>query len=331
MLGATGRLGAAVVRHVADDGPEVVPVDHGAVPDAWVQPGDVVVNAASTDPGLVAAWATAGSRAGGYLDLDPTASSHAVLDDLELGAGPVAPGMGFASALGDALAVVAARSLAGPERVDVTTWVPSRRSLLAGATPRERADLLASVGRPMTALVDGAPRTERIAEARRLAWFPRPVGPHHAAATPGTHWRTLPHVLPSVRTVRSALALRSTSAEVLQGLGNLARLRWGRGLLARLSARPGPDRGTAGERWALVVEVATTAGTLARGWAYGHDRHDITARTVAWLAPRVATADVSSRARPVGAVELAPPEELLDALAASTDLRWSVSEPTETS
>ena len=77
--------------------------------------------------------------------------------------------------------------------------------------------------------------------------------------------------------------------------------------------------------------MATASGTLARGWAYGHDRHDVTARTVAWLAPRVATADASSTSRPVGAAELAPPEDLLDALAASTDLRWSVTEPTATS
>ena len=52
---------------------------------------------------------------------------------------------------------------------------------------------------------------------------------------------------------------------------------------------------------------------------------------MAWLAPRVATADASPVARPVGAAELAPPEDLLDALAASTDLRWSVTEPTAAS
>ncbi len=329
MLGATGRLGRAIVADLGDDGPEMVPVGRGEDPAAVVVPGDVVVNAATSEPAVVAAWASAGSRAGGYLDLAPTGATHAVAADLDLGPAPVAPGVGFASALGDALAVVAARGLVEPDRVDVTAWVPSRRSLLAGATPRERADLLASVAAPMRALVDGAPRTERIAEARRLAWFPRPVGPHHAAAAPGTHWRTLPRVLPSLRTVRSAVALRSSSAEVLQGLGNLARLDWGRRVVGRLAARPGPDRGTSGERWALVVEVATASGTLARGWAYGHDRHDVTARTAAWLAPRLATADASAAGRPVGATELAPAEELLDGLAASTDLRWSVTDPAD--
>ncbi len=233
--------------------------------------------------------------------------------------------------LGDALAVVAARRLRTPTRVDATVWVPSRRSLLAGATPRERADLLGAVAEPLTVLVEGQARTERIAEPRRLAWFPRPVGPHHAVTTPGTHWRTLPQVVPSVHTVRSAVALRSAAAELLQGLGNLARTGWGRRVLDRVADRPGRDRGTAEERWALVVEVADDDGTLVRGWAYGRDRHDVTARIAATLAPRVATADANPARRPVGAIELCDPQELLDGLAAVTDLRWSVTEPGGTS
>lgn len=326
VLGADGRLGRAVVGHLRGD-VEVVPVTSPTTPDTLVEPGDVVVNLASTAPSVVGPWALAGSRAGGYLDVAPTESSHRTVEDLALGPAPVAPGVGFAGALGDALAVVAARRLDAPTRVDATVWVPSRRSLLAGATPRERAELVGAVAEPMTVLVDGRAATERIAETRRLAWFPRPVGPHHAVTTPGTPWRTVPHVVPGVHTVRSAVALRSTAAELLQGLGNLARTRWGRGLLDRLAARPGPDRGTAGERWALVVEVADDVGTLVRGWAYGHDRHDVTARIAAALAPRVATADANPSGRPVGAVELWDPEELLDDLAAETDLRWSVTDP----
>lgn len=316
--------------HLARGTGEVVPVHGGAGPADHVQGGDVVVNVATSEPDVVAAWALAGSRAGGYLDAVPTEASHRVVADLDLGPAPVAPGVGFVSALGDALAVVAAREVDAPSRVDVTVWVPTRRSLLTGASPRERADLLSSVADPMLVLADGAPRAERIAEARRLAWFPRPVGPHHAAATPGTHWRTVPRVLPTVHTVRSAVALRSSAAELLQGLGNLARARWGRGLVERLAARPGPDRGTADERWAVVVEVADDDGVLARGWAYGHDRRDVTARTLALLAPRVATADASLQRGPVGATELWAADQLLDALAADSDLRWSVTEPTAT-
>lgn len=330
VLGATGRLGRRVADLLTDRPGEVVPVGRAVVPDDVVGDGDVVVNVAATTPDVVVPWATAGSHGGGYLDLAPTEASLAALADAVLGPAPVVAGAGFAGAIGDALAVVAAGSLVGPDRVDVTVYVPSRRSLLAGATPRERSELLAAVTTPMAVLADGEVVTERIAEARRLAWFPRPVGPHHAAATPGPHWRTLPDALPGVRTVRSALALRSSSAEVLQGLGNLSRLGAVEGWVRRRAARPGPDRGTAGERWAVVVEVATAGGDLVRGWAYGHDRHDLTAHVAAVLAPRVGTADASPHGRPVGATAVMPPDELLDELAARTDLRWSVTEPVAT-
>ena len=326
VLGADGRLGRAVVGHLRDVA-EVVPVTAPIAPGAVVQPGDVVVNVASSAPSVVEPWALAGSHAGGYLDVAPTEATHRAVADLALGPAPVAPGAGFASVLGDALAVLAAQRLRTPIRVDVTVWVPGRRSLLARATPRERADLLGAVAEPMTVLVDGHARTERIAETRRLAWFPRPVGPHHAATIPGTHWRTLPRSVPALQTVRSAVALRSTAAELLQGLGNLARARWGRGIVDGLAARPGPDRGTADERWAIVVEVADDADGLVRGWAYGHDRHDLTARIAAALAPRVATADAEPSGHAVGTVELVDPTLLLDGLAASSDLRWSVTEP----
>lgn len=305
----------------------MVPVPVGSPADDTVGEGDVVVNVASSSPDVVAPWARAGSRAGGYLDVAPTESSHRVVAELALGPAPVVPGAGFASAIGDALAVVAGRELVGPTRADVTVFVPARRSLLAGATPRERAELLEAVVTPMSVLVEGQVVTERVAEARRLAWFPRPVGPHHAAATPGTHWRTLPRVMPTLRTVRSALALRSSTAELVQGLGNLARIGAVERFVRRRAARPGPDRGTADERWAIVVEVATPSGGLTRGWAYGHDRHALTARTAALLAGRVGTADASASGRPVGATEILSSEELLDALAARTDLRWSVTEP----
>ncbi len=286
----------------------------------------MVVNLADTTPSVVRDWARAGSRAGGYVDAAPTGASHRALADVDLGPAPVLPGAGFASVVGDALVVTASQRVVGPTRADVTLYVPSRRSLLAGATPRERAELLEAVLAPMTILLDGRVVEERIAEDRRLAWFPRPVGPHHAAAVPGTHWRTLPRVVPTLETVRTALALRSSSAEVLQALGNAARFDRLADMVRGRAARPGGDRGTVEERWAMVVEVASPGGATVRAWAYGHDRHALTADAVALLAPRVATADASQLAVPVGPTEVMSAEPLLDALAASTDLRWSVTE-----
>lgn len=201
---------------------EVVAVGRDADPEL-LEASDVVVNLADTAPAVVRRWAQVASRAGGYVDAAPTESTHRVLADVDLGPAPVLPGAGFASVIGDALVVMASQRVVEPTRADVTTYVPARRSLLAGATPRERADLLHALLAPMSVLLDGRVVDERIAEDRRLAWFPRPVGPHHAAAVPGTHWRTLPRVVPSLRTVRTGLALRSSSAELLQALGNAVR------------------------------------------------------------------------------------------------------------
>lgn len=304
---------------------EVVAVGRDADPEL-LEASDVVVNLADTAPAVVRRWAQVASRAGGYVDAAPTESTHRVLADVDLGPAPVLPGAGFASVIGDALVVMASQRVVEPTRADVTTYVPARRSLLAGATPRERADLLHALLAPMSVLLDGRVVDERIAEDRRLAWFPRPVGPHHAAAVPGTHWRTLPRVVPSLRTVRTGLALRSSSAELLQALGNAVRFGRVAHAVRRRAARPGRDRGTADERWAVVVEVGAPGGTVARAWAYGHDRHALTAEAVALLAPRVATADATPLAVPVGPTEVMAAEPLLDALAAATDLRWSVTD-----
>lgn len=318
-------MGRAVLDRLATGGPEVEAVDAATTP-ARLGAADVVVNLADHDPALVEEWARAGSRAGGYLDIAPTEATHRVLADVDLGPAPVVPAAGFVSVVGDALAVVAGQRLVGPSRADVTVYVPTRRSLLTGATPRERAALLEALVAPMSVLADGQVVDERIAEDRRLAWFPRPVGPHHAAAVPGPHWRTLPRVMPTLRTVRTALALRSSSAEVLQGLGNAVRLDWVADRVRRRAARPGRDPGTAGERWAIVVEVATAGGSMVRGWAYGHDRHGLTAASAALLACRVATADASTPAVPVGPTEIMAAEPLLDVLAARTNLRWSITQ-----
>lgn len=297
-----------------------------------VRVGDVVCNLATTSPTAVAEWAAAGARGAGYLDAAPTSSSHVLLGDRPpSGGGPVVPGVGWLSAVGDAVAVMAAGRLSMPTRVDVTAWVPARRGLVAGAGRRERDQLWRAVTEPVPALVDGEVVTDRIARARRLAWFPRPVGPHHAVAVPGTHWRTLPRVLPGVETVRTALALRSSSAELLQALGELARHRTRADGWPLLVPRRASEGTTGGQRWAIVAEVAGAEGDLARGWAYGTDRHEITAHVLALVAARLA----HPTGHPpggglVGVTELAPPEALLDDLAAATGLRWSVSEGTPT-
>lgn len=298
----------------------VTVADRGATP-ADVDASDTVVNLASTAADVVVPWVAAGRSARGYLDACPTDHAHAVAGS---GPGaPVVPGAGWFSAIGDALAVSAATMVVEPVRVDVTAWVPSGRSVLHGATPRERAEWWRAVREPLQVLRDGEVVTEPLAAERRLAWFARPVGPHHAASVPGTHWRTLPRVVPSLQTARSALAMRSWVAEVVQGIGHLSRRRTGDVARTDEVAGRGPDRGTADERWAVVVEVATAGGDLARAWAYGHDRHALTAHVVAYVAAAMQHTDVAG-GPPRGVTELVGAQALLDDLAAQTDLRWSV-------
>lgn len=306
-------------------GVEAEALPRGATPER-VGPSDVVCNVASASPEVVVPWSSAGARAGGYLDAAPTTSSHVLLaDDPPRGGAPVVPGVGWFSAVGDAVAVVAAARLPAAERADVTAWVPSRRSLVAGASPRERRQLWRAATEPVPSLVDGRVVTDRIAQARRLAWFPRPVGPHHAVGVPGTHWRTLPRAVPGLVTVRTGLALRSSSAELLQGLGQLARHRTQPDGWPLLVPRRAADRGTAGERWALVAEVATRDTEVVRGWAYGRDRHELTAQVVAAVAARLGRAGPDAfPAGQVGVAELVDATEVLDDLAARTQLRWSV-------
>lgn len=323
VVGAQGRLGLQVMARLAATGRPVEPFERPQGPAA-VGPDDVVVNVADTRPETVQPWAMAGAAAAGYVDASPTERSHRVLADIGLAGAPIVPAAGV-QALGDALAVAAGTAMSAPTRVDVSLWVPSTRSVLARATPRERAEIAGAIAGPVEVLVDGQVRQEQVAEDRRLAWFPRPVGPHHAVAVPGSHWRTIPAVLPSVHTVRTALALRSSVAEVVQGIGNLARFdtvsRW----MDRWAQRPGADPGTADERWAMVVEVTTDDGGLTRGWAYGHDRHAVTAAVVARVAEALADAPPRPPAtRPMGITEVVDATDLLDHLAAVTDLRWSV-------
>lgn len=299
-----------------DDAP--VTVAHRAATPSDLDPSDTVVNLASTAADVVTPWAAAGRSARGYLDACPTDHAHATA-----GAGPgapVVPGVGWFSAVGDALAVVAADMVIEPTRVDVTAWVPHGRSVLRGATPRERVEWRRALRGPLQVLSDGQVVAEPLAADRRLAWFPRPVGPHHAASVPGTHWRTLPQAVPSLQTVRSALAMRSWVAEVVQGIGHLSSRR--RGDRDEVVGN-GPDRGTVSERWAVVVEVATTGGDLARAWAYGHDRHTLTAHVVARVATALQETGVVG-GPPRGVTELVGAQALLDDLAARTDMRWSV-------
>lgn len=232
------------------------------------------------------------------------------------------PGVGADLLPGDALTALAAAQVAGPAHAHVAYAVPTGlRRLL---TPGSRRHLAGYLGRPVLTRVEGSLAEERLAESRRLAWFPRPVGPSHAAAVPGAEAITVATHLPSVRTVRTYVAMSSARAELLQLAGNAARWAPARRALVRRLTSPrvgaSPDAATrSAARWACVVEVAG-ASQLGRAWAYGHDPYGLTAQAVVAVALRILAGTVPAGA--LAPARIAPPAELLDELAGRTDLRW---------
>lgn len=243
-------------------------------------------------------------------------------------AGVVAvPACGLEFLVGDALAGVAAASVAWPAEAHVAyALFPARRrrGVLSAGTRRTLAGVLRSGA---LALEDGRLEPERIGESRRLAWFPRPVGPRHAAGVPGGEPITLPRHVAGLRTVRTYLALGSWKAELLQLAASTLRARPARNLLARAlqGGGEGPSLSVrAATRWACVAEVSGRDG-IARAWANGHDPYVLSATAAVAVAEALAAGagepGVLAPSMPHG------PGELLDELATRSDLRWSLARP----
>jgi short subunit dehydrogenase-like uncharacterized protein len=234
---------------------------------------------------------------------------------------------GMCAVPGDPLAHLAAHAVTAPTAVHVCYAFPSPGGLLraaSGGTRRAFAELL---GEPASSMVDGTLVDELPGESRRLAWFPRPVGPVHAAGVPAPEPLTVPRHVPSVRTVRTYLALSSWRAELLQAAGGIASREAGRRRIARRLTRrrgaPGPAQ-RAETRWACVAEAAGDEG-VARAWAYGTDPYGTSAVSLVALAESVLDGHADAGVVPPSLVEV--PEDLLDRLSARTDLRWSVNRP----
>ncbi|MFP5310107.1 MAG: saccharopine dehydrogenase NADP-binding domain-containing protein [Actinomycetes bacterium] len=259
--------------------------------------------------------------------------------DAELAASAAAAGARMVPAAGvdylpgDLLSARAGASVGLPRDVHVAYGLPRRADLLFGTTRGTRTSAGGVLDAPALALVDGRRVEERPGEARRLAWFPRPVGPHHAAAIGGGEVLSVPRHLPSVRTVRTYLALPSLVAEGMQALAGAASVgavgrALARGLL--LPPEPSPTR-RAEVRWACLAEVAGAEDEVARAWAYGTDLYTTTAVTSVVVAERLALGtDADGAELPVGVLspaQLGDPGALLDTIADRSDLRWSVARP----
>src|SRR5690606_16647002 len=114
--------------------------------------------------------------------------------------------------------------LGGAHEVRLTSLL-TRPSSGWGRTDRQAA--FTAMRHGANAIVGGEPVTERLAEHRWLAWFPRPVGPHHAVNVPSRAVAALPDLMPRLQLARAHLALHAWQAELLQAGANLARTRRG--------------------------------------------------------------------------------------------------------
>lgn len=232
------------------------------------------------------------------------------------------PDCGWFGGIGSLLARVAVEEVGDPARAaeaHVAYGLPGGAGAWRDVGPTVRTAVVDAVLGGGEARVDGVRCPEAVAVGRRLAWFPRPVGPAHAVAVPGLEV----DAVRDVPTVRTWAAVGSIRAEVLQAIAaRPAEGRVGR-WLRRRAARP--VRGsTADLRWAVVAELRDDGGGVVRAWANGTDPVRLTGLLLAHAAAGVAAGDGT----PTSVVDLAPPRATLDALADHGVLRWSVARPT---
>ncbi|MDP8929416.1 MAG: saccharopine dehydrogenase NADP-binding domain-containing protein [Actinomycetota bacterium] len=234
---------------------------------------------------------------------------------------------GFWGILGDLLAHLAAAALPEALEVHIAYLVRGAGSMASRGSKTTMARLLGGRG---YAFVDGHLAEEGLAEARRHAWFPQPVGPRYAAGIPGTEPLTVPRHLPEVRLVRSYLALPGPLVEITQLIGNVTRWEPVRAVVARLleSGPEGPSESRRRSlRWACVAEANGQPGRVARAWAYGRDAYGLTAEAMAAVAVQL-NSGLGGATGVVAPAEAVDPASLLDDLSDATDLRWSVRLPT---
>lgn len=294
--GGGGVLGSSVLRGAAERGVSTTPDVHAA---------DVVVRAIPA-----AAWTPlpAPSIAPAVRQADAATDDEVTV-------------AGFWGGLGCLLAGVAVQEADDPREVHVAYGFPGARRLLSRMSPTLRRALVRVATDEAAARVEGEERPEPMGQGRRLAWFPAPVGPAHAAAVGG-----LEHLAGlSVPTVRTWLAAGSMASEVLQAVGRCDVERGVGAWLDRRAAAGGGGHGaTADLRWAVVVEVRDADGSIIRSWANGTDPVRAAADLLVEAAVRLADVGAPGDRSVLG---LGDPAGQLDAVADQRTLRWSVSRP----
>lgn len=334
VLGAGGQTGSLVVAELHDAGHQVVALDAGgdaAGLAAALHGVDALVDVAGPygprdGVGLEAALLVGVH----HLDasLEPAVTAHVHEQDArarDAGITTVSAG-GFPAAVLDLLGYSALAAVDGASELHLATTFPGGGWWRHGAGPATRRVLADLLMQPMTAVVEGEPVDERIGEARRLAWFPRPVGLAHAAGVPGTAVLSAHRRDPGLATVREYLAMSGWRAELLQLAASatdwVPARRWLHARVEGPATTPDATRRRA-VRWACVAETRGEQGTV-RAWANGHDPAATSAACLAVLTDAVLAHGQPGAATPA---QLAPADRLLDELTASRELRWAVIRP----
>lgn len=331
VVGAAGRIGRIVLEQLAADGVASRTIDRDAAQDPAAAVADAAVVVDATGGQVPDLLRAAVARGGHVVEIRPD-QAHVrarFAQGVPPGDATVVPGAGLQPLVGDLLAHLAGTAVGAVDAIHVAYVFPDHRGVLGGASTARRHVAAEELVAPMVALLDGHEVDEPLGEHRRLAWFPRPIGPHHAAAIPGAEMVTVARHLPGVATVRTYAAISGWRAELLQFTGNLAGIAAGRRRLVRRLERPvsaDTVARRADRRWACVAEASGTAG-IARAWAYGRGPERLTGRAAAVVAQRLAAGGIPTGVRAPS--ELGPPARLLDDLALRTDLRWSLSRPDE--
>ncbi len=232
------------------------------------------------------------------------------------------PSAGFEFFVGDVLAGAVGESCGALSEVHLSYSFMTPAGRGATASAGTRRSIAWAVQQPFVVLRNGELVEERLAHTRRLAWFPRPIGPRHAATIGGTEALSVPRHQPWVRTVTTSLAMSGWKAELAQLVTNSTAYPWGRSLVDRWGNRPhrepAPER-LASTRWAVVAE-GIGSQAKARAWANGLAPYETTASIVAILARHLSAGGPQPGAR--APAEVAPATQLLDQLADRGILRW---------
>ncbi|MFA9445525.1 hypothetical protein [Egicoccus sp. AB-alg6-2] len=325
VLGAGGLTGRLLVAALGERGHDVVVTPSGApqLPDAEL------ALVASRDPDDRFRWLSACVRAGVHAidagtDAGVAARAYDELDLVSRDTGVViVPGAG--SAVGDLVGASAAAAVSGPAEVHVCWAFPDRGGWRRAVAPGLRATAAARLAQPMPVLSEGRRTQERAGEARRLAWFPKPIGPAHAASVPAAEAVSVPRHVPGVRTVRTYLALSAWRAEVLQATANAVRSpRWQAVVGRRWEQGTEPATGADAPRWACVAESRGRDG-VGRSWAYGRDVVGVAVEGMLACTDAILAGHCDAGAVPPARIEV--PAAMLDRLSVRTRLRWSVARP----